>query len=492
LKVIELKSDELVIEWFKNLRAKPSTQKGYLACMQEYTEFTKMSPLELVEEAEAEAEAKVKPRKQKIRGYITEFRGYLINKGVAPLTVENRITGVRSFYKSNDIIIPVMQRREENARPLEVHKKIPDKGDIIKVLEIADPLETAIILVGASSGLAVNEICNLKIKDFKSGYDHDTGITTLSLRREKTTYDFITFITPEASRAVLNYLAYRERAPKSKRDATRRDQLYKQKLRGDDGFLFINRHISDDYLKSPNEEMRKLKTDTIQLMFRVLCEDSNGCAEKGVWNIFRSHNLRKFFNNRLIAARCDPMIKEFLMGHKIHDKTKEAYFVADQNELKAMYKDFVPFLTISKEMNVSESEDFKRVVEENEELKGKVESVSVERYELIQLKEEIARLKQMEISSSTRYEEFAPFIEEGQRARQVVEDFFGMSFEEAIQQYDVSDILPKESEALNRHYARLSDDLEYRERYKEAVGKSRRAKADREQKKAQDDNTGES
>jgi integrase len=92
---------------------------------------------------------------------------------------------VRSFYRSNDIIIPVMQRREENARPLEVHKKIPDKGDIAKVLEIADPLETAIILVGASSGLAVNEICNFKIKDFKSGYDPDIGITTLSLRREK-------------------------------------------------------------------------------------------------------------------------------------------------------------------------------------------------------------------------------------------------------------------------------------------------------------------
>ena len=53
--------------------------------MQEYIEFTKMSPLELVEEAEAET--RVKPRRQKIRGYITEFRGFLINKGVAPQLV---------------------------------------------------------------------------------------------------------------------------------------------------------------------------------------------------------------------------------------------------------------------------------------------------------------------------------------------------------------------------------------------------------------------
>jgi hypothetical protein len=70
----------------------------------------------------------------------------------------------------------------------------------------------------------------------------------------------------------------------------------------------------------------------------------------------------------------------------------------------------------------------------------------------------------MEISRATRYEEFAPFIEEGKRARKAVEDFFDMSFEEAIQQYDVSDILPTESEALKRHYARLSDDLAYRDR----------------------------
>jgi integrase len=183
--------------------------------MQAYTNFTEMSPLELIDEAEAEIEARIKPRKQKIKTRITGFREYLEKKDLAPLSVENRITGVRSFYKANDIIIPELQRRESTARVLEVHKGVPTKEAIRKVLEIADPLEKAIILTGVSSGLEVNEICDLKISDFRNGYDKETGITTLSLRREKKQVDFITFLTPEASSAITDYLAYRERKPKT-------------------------------------------------------------------------------------------------------------------------------------------------------------------------------------------------------------------------------------------------------------------------------------
>ncbi|MHB8102220.1 MAG: tyrosine-type recombinase/integrase [Methanosarcina sp.] len=361
--------------------------------MQEYTNFTGMCPEELIEEAEEETDARVKPRKQKIKVHITGFREYLENKGIAPLSVENRITGVRSFYKANDIVIPELQRRESTAAVLEAHKKIPNKEDIRKVLEIADPLEKAIILVGSSSGLAINEICDLRIKDFKAGYDQETGITTLSLRREKKQVDFVTFLTPEASKAVLNYLDHRSRKPKSEKEERRLHTREKQRVTSDEGYLFINRWIRDDFLTTLDEELRKLKDFTIQEMYRVLCEDTGTCAEKGIRNTFRSHGLRKWFSNRLIAARCDPLIKEFFMGHKIPDKTKASYFVADPAELKELYKNFVPYLTIQKELDPEQHPDFIRLKKESETYARAAANAAVERNELIELRAEIEKIK---------------------------------------------------------------------------------------------------
>lgn len=66
-------------------------------------------------------------------------REYLQKKGISPLSVENRLTGIRSLYKSVDIIIPELPRSEEIAEPLKVHKGIPNKDDIRTVLEICDP-----------------------------------------------------------------------------------------------------------------------------------------------------------------------------------------------------------------------------------------------------------------------------------------------------------------------------------------------------------------
>ena len=73
---------------------------------------------------------------------------------------------------------------------------------------MADPLEIAVVLVGLSSGLGSNEIINLKVGNFKDRYDSTTGITTLKLRRGKTKVDFITFLTPETSQAVIDLFRF--------------------------------------------------------------------------------------------------------------------------------------------------------------------------------------------------------------------------------------------------------------------------------------------
>jgi integrase len=123
------------------------------------------------------------------------------------------MTGVYSFYKMNDITLPSLPRNESRPKPLKQHKEIPTKEDLQVVLSHADDIERAIVLIGVSSGLGAQEICNLTFADFKKGYDPETGVTTLKLRREKAEYDFVTFLSPEASNSVLNYLDSRNRQP---------------------------------------------------------------------------------------------------------------------------------------------------------------------------------------------------------------------------------------------------------------------------------------
>jgi hypothetical protein len=96
--------------------------------------------------------------------------------------------------------------------------------------------------VGVSSGLSTNEIIQLTVKQFKDGYDPETKITTLPLRRAKVKFDFITFLSPEASQSVWDYLDYRNRKTKDNREK-RISQLEKQKVFSESDFLFCKTNL---------------------------------------------------------------------------------------------------------------------------------------------------------------------------------------------------------------------------------------------------------
>lgn len=109
------------------------------------------------------------------------------------MSIANRMKAESSFYTHYCIQMPITPKSEKAVLPSEENAIIPTTEEIRRVLEIADPLERALILVGCSSGLAVSDICNLRISEFKNGYDPETEITTLKLRRVKTKFDFVTF-----------------------------------------------------------------------------------------------------------------------------------------------------------------------------------------------------------------------------------------------------------------------------------------------------------
>lgn len=392
MKVHELRDDLLIIDWLCTLNPAKNTEKVYLQGMQIYTEWTGKDPEPLLTEAEEEIRAGKLMRQRSIKKYLIGFRKYLQDQGLAELTVRSRLTGVKSFYKTFDIEIPSLPRAGNRARPLEENKDIPNKEDLQEVLKVCDLLERAVLLVGASSGLSSNEIRNLKIKDFKRGYDQETEITILDLRRGKVGVDFITFLTPEASRAVWDYLNYREREPKYTYDRRMR-QLSKQRMTNEDGYLFVIRNVPDEFLETQNEEHRKLQDSTITKIYRSISEKAQKNTPSGQWNLIRSHNVRKYFNSAMLNAGADSFFVEFAMGHTLDD-TRAAYFRASPEKLRDIYQKFVPYLTIQKDLDISESPEYQKIKKENQVLQAETARHIVERSELQDLKAEFEIMKE--------------------------------------------------------------------------------------------------
>jgi len=384
MKVTELKKNPIIIEWLQTANVKPNSEKSYLHGMQDFTEYTGKDPETLLNEAEEDIKAGKLMRQRTIKRNLIGFRQSLQNEGKAPLTIKSRLTGVKSFFETFDIEVPKIPRVGK-AIPLEKNNEITTKEDIQDVLKVADPLEKAIVLCGVSSGLGANEICNLKVKDFKKGYDSKTEITTLKLRREKAGFDFVTFLSPESSRAILEYLEYRNRTTSEPRQIER---LKKQKVYSDIDYLFIRRQVLPEYLKKHDDTLRKLDTESLTKIYRRLAEKARKNTPANDWGFIRSHNLRKYFNSVLLNSGADSFFTNFLMGHTL-DETQAAYFRASPDKLKEIYLKFVPYLMIQKEADVSESPEYQRIKNENAILQAETARHVVERSEIKELRTQL-------------------------------------------------------------------------------------------------------
>ncbi len=146
--------------------------------------------------------------------------------------------------------------------PLEKNFRIPEKEDLQAVLKVADPLEKAIVLTEVSNRLAANELCDLKVEDFKRGFDPNSGIVTLKLRRKKVSFDFVTFLTPEAAQAIEDYLSFRNRKAETGRPR-KKNVIEKQNVFNDNDFLFIRRQVPEEYLKTYDDKLRKFDTKSL-------------------------------------------------------------------------------------------------------------------------------------------------------------------------------------------------------------------------------------
>jgi site-specific recombinase XerD len=387
--ISELQKNPIIIEWFDTIQPSHNTIKSYLFSMKMFTQFTGNMPEELIEEAEKDIKQGTLPRLWKAKKHLLSFRKHMQDKGLADKTIQGQIAAIKSFYSAFDIEITKL-RNDRAVTVLEENLPIPSKEDLQEALKVCNPLEKSVLLVGVSSGLSAVDITKLTVKQFRDGYDKDTKITTLSIRRTKTKTDFVTFLSPECSQAVQDYLNYRNRIGKTKWD-NKHSQAEKQKVYNNDNYLFCLQNVPNIYLKSKNENERQLREYSIIRIYRSISTKAQKNAANGSWNLLRSHNCRKFFNSTLLNAGVDSFLVSFLMGHTL-DSTKSAYFRASPERLREIYARYVPYLTIAPEQDISESPEYQKIKQENQILQAETARHVVERSELIEMQRKMKNM----------------------------------------------------------------------------------------------------
>ena len=357
----QIKEDILIQDWHDTVNPSLNTRNNHMGAITRYCMFLNMTPTQLIDEAEEDA-TKL-PRHRRIRQHLNAFSSNLISRNLSEWTIHTYFVSIYSFYRAFDVDIPRNIKRKRAVAKKE-NMQIPTIEQLQHVLKTVGVMERAIILVGCASGLASNEILELRVCDFLNEYDEQTGITTLHVRRAKTNYDHVTFLTPEASEAVRAYIDYRNTRSLSD-DYKSHNAAEKRHVASDSDYLFIKTRISDKYLQTRNEELRKMKRNNVIEMYeKISRETGQDVAES--WNLIRSHNMRKVFFSNLINAGCDSMIAEYFMGHTL-DGNKTAYFRASPDKLKEIYTKYVHALTIQPIVDVEKSEEYNRMLKENQQ-----------------------------------------------------------------------------------------------------------------------------
>ena len=128
--------------WLSGIGAKKSTEVSYINCLKVYTEFLQKTPEQIIIEAEQDIKSGKLMRERNIFIEMIKFREYIESSNIAPMSIRSILTGIRSFYNSYNIQLPVLPRSSTKARPELKRKKIPTKEDIREVIEICDPLDS--------------------------------------------------------------------------------------------------------------------------------------------------------------------------------------------------------------------------------------------------------------------------------------------------------------------------------------------------------------
>lgn len=331
---MKVEEDPYVQNLFQSRNLKPATINWYTKILKQYCLFLNKTPTELINEAIDEEEQGIRKINRKLRTYQIQYRNHLLQKGQSPLSIKNIIAIIRSFYNEYEIDLPKLKLNLPKEEKLITKEDLIQKEHIQTALKHANNKYRAIILLMLSSGMGSSEVRYLTVEDFLKAIElplidtitvneiisqtdkKNIPCATWRIRRIKTDMPYFTFSSPESIHAILTYLQEREH---------KSGQITK------DSHLFtVDGHQTA--AKSFVEYFAKLND--------ICCFGFFGRQR-----FFRAHVLRKYFATTLQEHRVQPLVTEWLLGHKVNPVTG-AYIKPDITALRHDYLRVLSYLSI--------------------------------------------------------------------------------------------------------------------------------------------------
>jgi hypothetical protein len=239
--------------------------------------------------------------------------------------------------------------------------------------------DKSIILLFASSGIREGALTKLTLKDLIPVDKY--GIYMLTIYRKSKRDKYVTFCTPEARKAIDDYLQWRQKlgerfrpdSPVFRKSFNRHDELQiKNAVRplSRQGVVYIVRSMA---IAAGIREIEPL-TET----------NTRGRRRSEIMAV---HGFRKYFDTTCEMAGVDTLFIEMLMGHKIG--LKKSYFkptnteILEGNDKKRGYIEAMPALTIQ------------ITKEENEKLRKELESQKKKENEVKAMREQVNSMQSM-------------------------------------------------------------------------------------------------
>jgi integrase len=249
------------------------------------------------------------------------------------------LAAIMTFYDLNELVLnkkKIYRYLGEEERPIE--NRAYTTEEIRKMLDVSDERIRAILLFLVSTGVRIRAIIELKLQDLVKVPEYDLyRVTVYSESRER----YITFTTPEATKAMDVYLEYRKRygerfTPKT---PVFRDQFDRNDLTSIHDVKSLTLRAAERLIS------RTIEKSGIRTVERI----TESHSEKGKIrkNVRLTAGFRKFFDTQLIYAQVEPRTKELFLGHSIG--LDDHYFKPEENYVLREYLKAVDNLTINEE-----------------------------------------------------------------------------------------------------------------------------------------------
>lgn len=359
-----IRKDESFRNFVKNREIRESTEILYARRLNDFCKFIGKNPTQLIEEALEEQN--LDSQNQKLYNVVEDYFNELKDEGRSNNTIKNRYDTLKAFFNEFKISTPSI-KDSVNLQEELIQGKIPEKSEIKKAIQVSGLRDKAIILLHFTSGMGAIELRYLTYGDFIDSIDEYLDLSpekkldlskiaskldkrkdiigTWHIKKIKTGITYITFNTPESTRAILDYLMDRE--------------MNNKLIKSFEDPLFIN---------TWNKPLAKSVHGAI---FKRINEKAGFGHIDGKRRFFTSGTLRKSFEKIMYKADVDKMAINCFLGYKSNEMN-ELDLMNIHESLKTQYIRALPFLNLDNSYERTNSE-FEMLLnkfnEKDEELK---------------------------------------------------------------------------------------------------------------------------